>query len=498
MVAQILSAVVACCALASGGSAARLPASRLATETRVLVGYTEQGLASAAGLERELGATRLARIDHLAVDVLELPSQNLGGSLAVLRADPRVRYAELDGRVRASRVPNDQLLASQWSVAKTHAERAWDVTTGSAGVVIAVIDTGVDPTQPDLQGKLVAGYDFVNGNASPSDDNGHGTAVAGIVAANSDNQIGVAGYCWQCRLMPVKALGADGTGFDSTIAQALVWATDHGARIVNLSLGGPTNELTLAAAAQYAWVHGTLVVAAAGNDSSTVLDYPAALPNVVSVAASDQNDQLYSFSNSGALLAAPGENTSTGSGAGYVTFLGTSSAAPVVSGIAGLAFSLAPTATPQQIEQALEVGAAPISGVSHGRVDAYGTLRALGAPPPAPSAASQPQNGAQQGGSTRGAGRQTTVILGRLTRSRSLRSFTFEPNSGLLQATAVLAGHSRAPVRLQLVGPTAAGSRGRGRAQLHVGLERGIYRLVLRAQTVVSVRFRLTIEYQRR
>ena len=168
--------------------------------------------------------------------------------------------------------------------------------------------------------------------------------------------------------MPVKVLGADGTGFDSALAQGIVWATDHGARVINASLGGPGEDATLGAAAQYAQAHGALLVAAAGNDSSSTLDYPAALPNVLSAAASDQTDRLYWFSNSGASVAAPGENSTTGPGDSYVTFLGTSSAAPVVSGIAGLLFSAVPGATAAQVQQAVETSAVPMPGVAHGRV----------------------------------------------------------------------------------------------------------------------------------
>jgi hypothetical protein len=196
------------------------------------------------------------------------------------------------------------------------------VSIGSSQVVVGILDTGVDPGQPDLRGKHVAGYDYVNNDQDPSDDNGHGTAVAGVVAASSDNRIGVAGYCWGCRLMPVKVLGADGTGFASCLAQGIVWATDHGARVINASLGSPVNDLTLAAPAQYAWLRGVLVVAAAGNESSPSPDYPAVLPNVLSVSASDHNDRLYAFSNSGARVAAPGENSTTGLGGTYVSFLG--------------------------------------------------------------------------------------------------------------------------------------------------------------------------------
>jgi hypothetical protein len=233
---------------AGGGSAS--PAG-----TRIVVGYTAAGYSGAPALERELGVELIGRIGALRADVLQLDGSP-DAALALLRSDPRVRYAELDGVVRASRVPNDEYLPTQWSVTKTHAEQAWDVSTGSSQVVVGILDTGADPSQPDLRGKLVAGYDYVNNDQDPSDDNGHGTAVAGVVAASSDNGIGVAGYCWACRLMPVKVLGADGTGFASGLAQGIVWATDHGARVINASLGSPVNDLTLAAAAQYAWLHG--------------------------------------------------------------------------------------------------------------------------------------------------------------------------------------------------------------------------------------------------
>src|SRR5205085_3536713 len=369
--------------------------------------------------------------------------------LAFLRADPRVRYAELDGNVQALRVPNDEFLTTQWSVRKTEAEPAWDLSTGSSQVVVAILDTGIDAGQPDLGGKLVAGYDYVNNDQDPSDDNGHGTAVAGIVAANSDNGIGVAGYCWACRLMPVKVLDADGTGFASGLAQGIVWATDHGARVLNLSLGTPVDDLTLTAAAQYAWLHGALVVAAAGNESSRTVDYPAALPNVLSVAASDQSDRLYAFSNSGARVAAPGENSTTGRGNSYVSFLGTSSAAPVVSGIAALAFSLVPAATPGQVEQAIETSTVPIPGVASGRVDAYAALHAL-APAANPTGTPPSGQSQQQGGSeTRAGATRTKVVAGKLKRGRSA-SVVLAAGAGILRATVKLRDKHH-PIRLRLL-----------------------------------------------
>jgi subtilisin family serine protease len=486
-VASVLAVCLAVLLVPGGGEAS-------AAWTRLVVGYSATGYSGAPALERELGAEAVARIGPLRADVLRLGGRDASGALALLRADPRVRYAELDPVVHAFRVPNDELLPTQWSIRKTHAEQAWDASTGSSQVVVAIVDTGVDASQPDLRGKLVAGYDYVNNDQDPSDDNGHGTAVAGIVAANTDNGIGVAGYCWACRLMPVKVLGADGTGFASGLAQGIVWATDHGARVINASLGSTVDDLTLAAAAQYAWLRGVLVVAAAGNESSPALDYPAVLPNVLSVSASDENDQLYSFSNTGARVAAPGENATTGPGSSYVSFLGTSSAAPVVSGIAGLAFSLVPDATPVQVEQAIESSAVPISGVVSGRVDAYGTLHAV-VPGLTPIGNGQTQQEPGRSAAARaGAATRTKIVTGRLTRRRT-RSIVLVTASGVLSATARARGRSTIRLRLLAAGRVEASARGAGRARLRAQVRARLYRLVVSTSSRKPATFALTISY---
>jgi subtilisin family serine protease len=367
-----------------------------------------------------------------------------------------VRYAQPDGRAFALGTPNDEFWPQEWSEETTQAPQAWALTTGSPAVVVAVVDTGVDSAQPDLVGRVLPGDDFVNSDTNASDDNGHGTAVAGVVAAQGNNRIGTAGYCWQCRILPVKVLGSDGSGFDSNVAAGIVWAVDHGAKVVNASLGSLTDDLTVAAAAQYAAVHDVLLVAAAGNDGSATLDYPAALSNVLSVGASDPSDQPYAFSNTGAALAAPGENVTTGLGGGYVSFLGTSSAAPVVSGIAALGFAAVPDATAGQVAQALETTAVPSPGAIDGRVDAYATLRKL-APRLTPATAS-PSAGAPSAPSNANSGstRTSLVLHGQLTQRHPERRYSLKAAKGLLSAELTRRQTSGVRLQLRLLAPDGA------------------------------------------
>ena len=450
---------------------------------RLEVGYRPGAAADVQRLEARLGLTRVASIPQLRIDVVEADSADV----AELRAAPAVAWTALDRRVQALEGPNDPFWPSQWSPVKTHAPAAWSRTTGDPATVVAVVDTGLDPFQPDLAGRLVPGYDFVDGDADPADDNGHGTAVAGVVAAAGDNRIGVAGYCWRCRVMPLKVLDADGGGFAADVARAVVWATDQGARVINASLGGPLEDASLAAAAQYAQDRGALLVAAAGNDSSSQLDYPAALPAVVSVGASNQADALYSFSNQGAAMAAPGENTTTALGGGYQQFLGTSSAAPVVSGIAGLLFSLVPGSTPAQVASALEQSAVPIGGVTFGRVDAERALASLLPAPPAQGSGDQTAPGA--------APSATLTRSGRI--GAKGRTYSLATGAGRLVATLTVHGSAgrRTKLTLRHAGRVVATAGGVTRVRLRAKVRRGRYRLVVSGPADAS--FVLKLRYPR-
>jgi subtilisin family serine protease len=267
--------------------------------------------------------------------------------------------------VRVDVTPNDPLYPDQWGLAKIEAPAAWDVETGSETVVIAIVDSGIQRTHPDLQARMwvnpgevagngvdddnngliddVHGWDFVSEDNDPIDDNGHGTQVAGAAVASTNNSTGIAGTCWGCRLMAVKVMSAGGVANYSDIAQGVLYAAQKGAKVINLSLGGYSFSNTLKEAVQSAVnEYGAVVVAGAGNDNTSNPFYPAAYDEAIAVAGTDQNDLKASFSDYGAWvdLSAPSVAIhTTYSGGDYGPVDGTSMAAPFVSGLAGLLLS---------------------------------------------------------------------------------------------------------------------------------------------------------------
>jgi len=336
---------------------------------------TVEAVAARAGTTVEQGIPKLDAY-MLHVD----PSQR-AEALRSLRSSGAVETASRELLADAlDTTPDDVDWPQQTGLRVAGFPKAWDLTRGSSRVVVAVLDTGVDAQQPDLRGALVPGYDFVHGDADPADDHGHGTAVAGVIAARSNNREGVAGICWRCSVMPVKVLNAQGSGDDTVIAAGIVWAADHGAQVINLSLGGPGTSDQLTAAIGYATDKGAIVVAAAGNSGTTTPFYPAADPRAVSVAATTVADRRYSWSNFGAWVnvAAPGCNIAPLLAGGYGWFCGTSSATPVVAGLIALERSFAPLASPQQLVSALVRAVQPLPDVvQYGRIDAGETLSLL-------------------------------------------------------------------------------------------------------------------------
>ena len=307
-----------------------------------------------------LGARDLAVLGEVAdlqVHRVAVPEGQEKDVVELLTQDPRVEYAEVDYAVHATIIPNDTRYYLQWGPAKIQAPEAWDVTVGSSAVIIAVVDTGVDLNHPDLNAKIVAGWDYVNNDGVPQDDHGHGTHVAGIAAAETNNLQGIAGISWTARIMPVKVLDEHGDGYYSDVADGVRYACNNGARIINLSLGGSSPSSTLEDALEAAYEDGCLMVAAAGNGWGNGVDYPGRYPETMAVAATNQSDVRAGFSDYGPEVdvAAPGVDIfSTLWNNTYGWKDGTSMAAPHVAGQAALIWSLCPGLTNAEVQDLIE------------------------------------------------------------------------------------------------------------------------------------------------
>jgi thermitase len=399
---------------------AALPARAYAAD---IIVRREPGLARAerAGIRSDAGVTLVGATTLPDTEVVRTGDPQ--AALAALNADPDVSYAELDRSVHA--LTNDPQFNQQWALVNTgqfgglagadmDVPDAWELSEG-AGVTVAIVDTGVDASVADLAGQLAGnpgevagngvdddhnglvddsrGWDFSAGDNDPADQHGHGTHVAGTVAALAGNGIGVAGVAPQAHVLAVRALNSSGSGSDSTIAEAFDYAGDLGVRIVNASLGGPGASQTLTDAMT---AHpNTLYVIAAGNDganndASPVFPCTSPAPNVLCVGATDPRDLRASFSNYGAATVdvfAPGQwIDSTLEGGGFGLMSGTSMASPNVAGAAALALAVNPAATTAQLKAALIDSVDPVAGLSGyavagGRVNAAAAVTALEAAP---------------------------------------------------------------------------------------------------------------------
>lgn len=382
-----------------------LDQSRLSQKQRQLL--RRQQRAAVTGRRPELGNIYRVRLDLDA-------GARLDEVLAVYRSRADVEYAELNPIISVCATPNDPSYVDQWALGKIHASEAWDTCRGSSEVIVAVLDTGVDYDHPDLQGNLwtndaerkglpwvddddngyvddIRGYNFVAYSNDPRDDHGHGTAVTGIIAAVGNNGTDIAGVCWTVRIMPVKILGAGGDGTAADAVPAIYYAVANGADIISGSWGGAEGSNALRDAMAYAQAEGVVVVAAAGNSSSGDPYYPAAYPEVISVAATDSEDQRWYLSNYGDWvdIAAPGRDivslraTLPGQAtrAGVISRMsGTSLAAPHVSGTCALLLAANPFLRCDELHRILTATADPIGpGIcaSNGRLNVYAALRAV-------------------------------------------------------------------------------------------------------------------------
>lgn len=326
-------------------------------------------------------------IPELRAAVLGVPDGQEAAWIAALGADPRVLVAERNALLRTLTVPDDPIyLEFQWGLRKIGMEAVWDVTTGDPGVIVAVLDTGVDEAHPDLEPNVVEGYDFVNDDPDAWDDSSHGTHVAGVIAALGDNAEGTAGVAWGSKIMPIKVLDSKGLGPDSAVSKGIIYAVENKAKILNLSSGTQYQSRLLDDAVRYAERRGVLVIAAAGNtgDKGNEVIYPAAYQTVMAVGATDEKDAAPPFSQRQPYVAisAPGVDVpgpawrDAGNGL-YILHTGTSAAAPHVSGLAALLLSVKPDLTPPQIREIITSTADEVNPRSSGSFLGAGRINAF-------------------------------------------------------------------------------------------------------------------------
>jgi len=354
-------------------------------------------------VHKKLGGRVKEIISGINVQVVDVGGKKVGETVSAYARNSRVEYVEPNFIASVLTDPNDEYFIKQWGLdndgqgykegkrglidADIDAPEAWEISRGSETIKIAILDTGIDQNHPDLDDKLI---DNINFTASGTIDDlyGHGTHVAGIAAAETNNSQGVAGVGYNSSLLNVKVLGDNASGYYSWIAKGIIWAADNDAKVINLSLGGPRRSNTLKNAVNYAWKKGVVVVAAAGNSANPSKTYPAYYENCIAVAATDSNDAKASFSSYGSWVdvAAPGvdiystfpsHHYSINKSLNYDFGSGTSMSTPHVAGIAALVWANEQDLSNQEVRSRIEQTADPIPGT--GSYWAWGRVNACNA-----------------------------------------------------------------------------------------------------------------------
>jgi thermitase len=352
-------------------------------EGEILVKFTPSGAAMSQTYHRAIGAQQIGGLPDLGIQRDKLPTGvSIEKAVAYYKRLAAVEYAEQNSIYKKHATVNDPLYSQQYSPSRMTVDLGWDLTTGNSGVVVAVLDTGVDYNHPDLAGKVTKGKDWADNDADPMDVEGHGTHVAGIIGAKTNNGVGIAGIGYNVSILAIRVLGTGG-GTAEWVAGGIKEATDKGADVINMSLGSASASQAIEDAVNYAWSKGVVIVASAGNDGVTDKNYPGAFEKVICVAATDKDDLKADFSNYGSDwvdVAAPGvQILSTVLNNDYENYDGTSMASPNAAGVASLLISYAGkgSITNTEVREIMESTATPVGNfVAKGRLNAFAAISA--------------------------------------------------------------------------------------------------------------------------
>ncbi|MCG7383240.1 S8 family peptidase [Paenibacillus sp. ACRRY] len=328
---------------------------------------------------RKLGYTYVFRSEHMNYEQLHSYFERKWNPLYM---EPHYMYLTNEAAPEQTdtdvTIPNDILFTDyQWNLPAIETNRGWNITKGKEDVIVAVVDTGVDLNHPDLKGKLLEGYNVVDPKSKPLDDVGHGTHVAGIIGAIVNNSEGVAGMSWYNKVLPVKVLDNSGSGTTYAVAEGIIWAADHGAKVINMSLGNYADAQFLHDAIKYAFDRDIVLIAATGNDNTERPGYPAAYPEVFAVSATDPDMNKASYSNYGDYVdvMAPGTSiASTYPNNQYAALSGTSMASPHVAALAGLIRSLNPDLTNTEVMDLMRQSVIDLGDPGHDKYYGYGQV----------------------------------------------------------------------------------------------------------------------------
>jgi thermitase len=335
------------------------------------------------------GLTQKKMVAGINVSVLTITTEaTVEATIKKLQADPNVVYAEPNyiARISDAAEPNDPDFSKQYAPQITKAVEGWAIHSGKSDAVLAIVDTGIDANHPDLAGKVLPGWDMVDNDNDPKDGHGHGTHCAGIAAALTNNKVGIAGIAPDSKIFSVRVLDNNGSGTYANVAGGMIKAADLGAKVLSMSLGGPSSSKEIEDAVKYCQSKDVLVIAAMGNDGKVTQSYPAAIPGVLAVGSTDSADKRSSFSNMGKhiSISAPGSKIwstlptyGSAMGKGYGFASGTSMATPAAAGLAILVRSQNPSFDAKATRARIEATADDIGPKGFDQEYGFGRINVL-------------------------------------------------------------------------------------------------------------------------